>query len=194
MIIIIIIIIIIIDEKNNENGRARRKTIRKAVIEMKGLNAENKDDTLFFHKITDKENSILFLSTKLLILLLVACISSFLVFILWIHINESAYVIDACVNIYCIWLCFHSTTKIFWNICLGKYCVKFSFPYIKMYALTCCNDCYSANSPLFVIDENKILDNQFGGCCNKTTIKERKRVLDLARKEYPMVVEKHFQY
>ena len=65
-----------------------------------------------------------------------------------------------------------------------------------MYALTCCNDCYisNTNSQLIVIDENKILDNQFGGCCNKTTIQERKRVLDLARKEYPMVVEKHFRY
>ena len=75
------------------------------------------------------------------------------------------------------------------NIFCGKKCNLFMFPYIKMYALTCCGECYGAD--VYIVDETEIHDNNaICGCCDKSTIAERKRVLELSRKEYSMMQEK----
>ena len=63
------------------------------------------------------------------------------------------------------------------------------FPYIKMYALTCCGECYGAD--VYIVDEREIQDNHgILGCCAASTITERSRVLELSKKEYEMMQRK----
>ena len=176
----------------SRSRRRKKKIIKKNVQEIKGLNSSNMNDVLFFHRITNVENTVLFLSSKLLILMTIACFSSFLVYFLFFEGGfENAYTLDYLLNMICIWLSFENTSSIFWNIFCGKYCIKCFFPYIKMYALTCCNQCYKHKT--YIIDDTQIKDDKcfLFGCCHLRTLKERKRVLELSKKEYSLIIKKN---
>ena len=146
-----------------------------------GLNPSNKDDVLTFHNITQYENSLLFLSCKLILLILVCAFSSLIVFLLWEFVTGSAYMIDSMINIYCIWLTFEFSSKQFWKCFGGKYCIKCAFPYIKTFALTCCNQCYKHAT--YILDKKEIDSKQ------DSSMKIRKRVWLLSKYEYDYIVK-----
>ena len=162
---------------------------RFAKIEIKGLSPEREYDIKLFHKFTKQENSILILSIKLMLLIIVTCISNIISFILWEFGVSAAYVFDSTVNIYCVWLALSMSEKYYFYIFGGKYCNKCMFPWIKMYALTCCGECYG--SDVYIVDEKEIHDSSgICGCCHEATVRERKRVLKLSEKEYQMMENK----
>lgn len=118
--------------------------------------------------------------------------TNIIAFIFWEEGFLSAYSFDTGTNIFCMWLTFKFSQKYFDNIFCGKYCTKCMFPWIKMYALTCCSSCYDYNKEelsISVINETKIHDSHsIIGCCHKTTLQERKRVLQLSQREYTLLI------
>ena len=95
---------------------------------------------------TKEENQLLFLSSKLVVISIVSCLSSLLVFslffILWflsidLKLIKHLFGFDACLKIMCLWLSFNFTERFWWVYLGGHYCTLKCFPLLKSMALTC---------------------------------------------------------
>merc|ERR1711933_119129 len=105
------------------------------------LDYNNKDHVEIWYNSTKQMNKILLLISKLMLLLITSILTSQIALVLFLTIVPRAYGIDSCVNIYCMYLSFGFTEKVWKNFFCGNKCVQCSFPFIKMWAFTesiCC--------------------------------------------------------
>ena len=117
------------------------------------LNYENEKEVELWYNKTNKVNDILLLTTKLLDLLLIAIITSEIALIFFLTIFSSIYGVDSCVNMYCMYLSFGFSNKIYRKLFCGNQCIRCSFPFIKMWAFTTCS-CLSKSQNDYNQEEN----------------------------------------
>ena len=155
-----------------------------------------------FHTDTKKNNKLFFLLTKLLTLLIVQIIWIIISNIyFWIsHQVWCGYVVDAIVDIYCLWLTFKFSERLYYDYCGGRWCTKCLFPFVKTFAISvryfCCDCC---------TDYDDGMDEEFHGhnkyypicrccwclfCCTRCyKLKDRKkRILRCAKKEIDLLL------
>ena len=123
---------------SNDVYRLRKKSIG-ANVELDKLDYNEKKDVEIWHEYTSQQNIMLLLSTKLLILLVVAILTSQIALVLYLTIFAKIYAVDACINFFCMYLSFKFTGKIWEKIFCGNKCMEYSFPLVKMFAVASCH-------------------------------------------------------
>eukprot|EP01083_Nonionella_stella_P039947 108644_1 len=94
-------------------------------------------DVYVFHSDTNTNNKMLLLITKLLVLLLVQMIAMIVAATLYVSTSLIfwSYVIDSCVDVYCLFLTFKFSEKYYYERFCGMRCSKCMFPCVKTIGL-----------------------------------------------------------
>ena len=115
--------------------------VGKSMKNIMELDCDNADHVQIWYKYTKKVNGILLIVTKLLILLLISIFTSYIALIFYLTIFSRVYGVDCCINVYCMYLSFSFTDRIWSKLFCRKQCVSCSFPWIKTWAFTCFIKC-----------------------------------------------------
>ena len=158
----------------------RDETDEKGPESLHELQPNNSGHVQKWHTYTKELNVILLLVTKSLLLLVVAVITTQVSLAFYMTIFGRVYGVDCCINIYCMYLSFRFSSKLWTRVFCGEKCIYLSFPFIKMWTiigckLQCCKD------------------NNVAICNCKIYDDKRKNVRKLIQREYQLFVEKSFE-